>query len=165
MCWFLPSDSVTLGGAWRVLAERRGRDSLVCRTAQLPESTSTSRLSRGPLLSLIATVSPGLQGEIILNVMISFYICLLTFSPHSTGILQYSASETAPLHQFPANKDVYIHPRRLSVPPARLPLQPARAQIPGANDPLQVAHPGPSFSCPHSPPCRSSPARAGGLST
>lgn len=55
------------------------KDSLVCRIAQPPKPTSISQLSRGPLLSLIATVSQGLQGEIILNAVISFYIRLLTF--------------------------------------------------------------------------------------
>ena len=54
------------------------KDGLIRRIAQPPKPTSISRLSGGPLLSLIATVSQSLQGEVILNAMISCYICLLT---------------------------------------------------------------------------------------
>lgn len=76
---------------------------------QLPVLTGVSRPGRGPLLSLMATVSRGLQGgnhfkcnDCLLHMSIDFF-------PHSIGVFRYLANRTAQFQQVQANEDVLIH--------------------------------------------------------
>lgn len=143
------------------MPEQIRKAGLVCRTTQPPRPRSISRLSRGPLLSLIATVSQGLQGRNRFKCNDFFLHMSIDFSPRSTSILQYSVQ----LHQLAANGDVYIHRHRPSAPELGCCSQRIRAHNFRGGWPCAAGHPVPSFSSLHASPCGSSPARVGELGT
>lgn len=68
---------------------------MVCRPVQVPMLTSVSRPDRGPLLSLMVTVSRGLQGGNHFKCNDCLLHMSIDFSPHSIGVFQYLVNRTA----------------------------------------------------------------------